>query len=77
MFKKLRDTFKPDSSYKAFFLSLLTVGLGYGLYKGIMDNYLAEIVTMGEFERGVAEFFRELPGLILIFILALFYTLSA
>lgn len=77
MIQKMRDTFRDDSSYKQFFISLLTIGLAYGLYKGVIDNYLAEIVTMGEFDRGVAEFFRELPGLMLVFILAVFYTFSA
>lgn len=77
MLKKLRDTFREGSSYKQFFLSLLITGLAYGLYKGVIDNYLAEIVTMSEFDRGVAEFFRELPGLMLVFILALFYMFSA
>ena len=75
--KKLKEIFRPESSYKAFLLSSLAIGLAYGLYKGVIDNYLAEIVTMGEFERGVAEFFRELPGLALVFILAAFYMLSA
>ena len=32
---------------------------------------------MGEMDRGVAEFCRELPGLLLIFILAIFYRFSA
>lgn len=77
MINKLKNTFRPESSYREFFLSLMAVGLAYGLYKGVIDNYLAEIVTMGEFDRGVAEFFRELPGLMLVFILAVFYTLSA
>lgn len=77
MLKKLQETFRSESSYRQFFLSLLTVGLAYGLYKGVIDNYLAEIVSMGEFDRGVAEFFRELPGLLLVFILAVFYMLSA
>lgn len=77
MIRRLNETFREETSYREFFLSLLTVGLAYGLYKGVIDNYLAEIVAMGEFDRGVAEFFRELPGLMLIFILAVFYTLSA
>lgn len=77
MFKKMRDIFREDSCYKVFFASLLITGLGYGLYKGMIDNYLAEIVTMGEFDRGLAEFFREIPGLLLVFILAIFYTWSA
>lgn len=75
--KRFTDVFRPDSKFKALFLSVLVVGLGYGIYKGIIDNYLADIVVMGEFERGVAEFFRELPGLLLVFILAVFYTCSA
>ena len=41
--QKLKTLFRPDSSYKSFFLSLLMMGLGYGLYKGVIDNYLAEV----------------------------------
>jgi len=75
--QKIQEVFRPDSKYKPFFLSLIAIGLGYGIYKGVLDNYLAEIVVMDEFDRGVAEFFRELPGLALVFILALFYAFSA
>ena len=74
---RLKSVFKEDSKFGLLFLSILLSGLGYGIHKGLIDNYLAEIVVMGEFERGVAEFFRELPGLLLVFILAAFYTLSA
>lgn len=74
---KLKTIFKEDSFYKIFLTSLLVTGLGYGIYKGIIDNYMAEIVGMGEFDRGLAEFFREIPGLLLIFILAALYTFSA
>lgn len=77
MIKKLRDTFRPESSYKAFFISIITFALSYGLYKGIIDNYLAEVAGMSEFDKGVSEFFRELPGLALIFVLALLYEFSA
>lgn len=73
----LKNTFKEGSKYQLFFISIIATGLAYGIYKGVIDNYLAEIVVMGEFDRGVAEFFRELPGLLLVFILAVFYTLSA
>lgn len=77
MGKRLAAIFREETSYKIFFLSLIITGLSYGIYKGMIDNYLAEIVSMGEFDRGVAEFFRELPGLFLVFILAVFYTFSA
>ena len=69
--------FRTESSYRAFFLSIITFGLSYGLYKGVIDNYLAEIVGMSGFDKGVSEFFRELPGLLLVFLLAALYTFSA
>lgn len=74
---KIQDIYRKESTYKPFIMSLLTIGLSYGLYKGILDNYLAEIVQMNEFDRGVTEFFRELPGFLLIFILAFLCSLSA
>ena len=77
MIQKLNSVFRPESKYRQFFMAVFCMSLAYGLYKGIIDNYLAEIVTMSEFDRGVAEFFRELPGLSLVFVLALFSTSSA
>lgn len=59
-----------------FLVAILLTGLAYGLYRGVQDNYLAQIVYINEFERGVVEFFRELPGLLLIFILAVMYRFS-
>ena len=72
-----KNSFKRDSQFIPFLLSIFAMGLAYGIHKGVIDNYLAEIVVMTEFDRGVAEFFRELPGLLLILILAVFYMLSA
>ena len=73
----IREIYKDGSGFQAFLLCLVITGLSYGLYKGMLDNYLAEVVKMGEMDRGVTEFFRELPGIALVFILALFYMLSA
>ena len=75
--EKIKSVFKENSRFKAFLLSILITGLSYGLYKGMLDNFLAEIVGMGEMDRGITEFFRELPGILLVFILAAFYMLSA
>ena len=74
---RIRETFEKGTPYRALLLSILITGLSYGLYKGMLDNYLAEVVRMGEMDRGVTEFFRELPGIALVFILAAFYMLSA
>lgn len=73
----MKEVFKEGSGYKALFLSLLLSAIGFGLYKGVIDNYLAQAAMMGEMDRGVAEFFRELPGLLLIFVLAICYTFTA
>ncbi len=77
MKKRLAEIFRPESKYQAFFLSVITFGLAYGIYKGVIDNYLAEVVGMSGFDKGVSEFFRELPGLMLVFVLAALYTFSA
>lgn len=75
--KKIAAVFRDGTNYKVFLMSVFIIGLGYGIHKGLLDNYLAEIVGIGEFERGLTEFFRELPGFLLIFILALLFTFSA
>ena len=75
--QKMKQIFVEGSKFKIFLLSVLITGLSYGLYKGMLDNFLAEVVGMGEMDRGVMEFFRELPGVMLIFILAAFYMFSA
>ena len=75
--EKIKTVFREDSRFRVFLLSILITGLSYGLYKGMLDNFLAEVVGMGEMGRGVTEFFRELPGILLVFLLAAFYMLSA
>ena len=73
----IKEVYREESGFKYFLLCILITGLAYGLYKGMLDNYLAEVVKMGEMDRGITEFFRELPGIALVFILAAFYMLSA
>ncbi|WP_461247840.1 hypothetical protein [Treponema sp. R6D11] len=64
------STYRPDAKVGRFLSVLILFGVSYGLYRGIQDNYLAEIIHVTPFERGIVEFFREIPGLMLIFILA-------
>ncbi|MGI6467236.1 MAG: MFS transporter [Sphaerochaetaceae bacterium] len=76
MTTKNNSIYKDSNRIKHFLSSLILFGLAYGLLKGVQDNYLAEMVKINEFERGIVEFFRELPGLLLIFILAIMYRFS-
>jgi hypothetical protein len=50
---RIKDIFRADSKYKPMLISILITGLGYGLYKGMLDNFLAEVVQMGEMDRGI------------------------
>ena len=77
LLEQIKTAFDEHSKYRWFLLCILITGLSYGLYKGMLDNYLAEVVQMGELGRGITEFFRELPGILLVFVLAAFYMLSA
>ncbi|MBE5804685.1 MAG: MFS transporter [Clostridiales bacterium] len=72
-----RNAFRKERGVKLFLLSVLITGLSSGLYNGVLNNFLSEVVGMDEPARGVTEFFRELPGIMVVFILAAFYMLSA
>ena len=71
--KFIDDIYKPDLKVGRFLSVLILFGIAFGLKRGIQDNYLADIIHIDQFERGIVEFFRESPGLFLIFILALMY----
>ncbi len=73
MFKRYSDIFKPDSGAANFFVSTLIWGIAAGCFAAILNNYLSEIRQIDEFERGVLEFFREMPGLLLVFIIAILH----
>ena len=74
---RILEAFREGKNYKYLLLSILITGLAAGLYRGILDNFLAEVVGMGEMDKGITEFFRELPGIALVLILAVFYMCSA
>jgi MFS family permease len=67
------STYRSDAKVGRFLTVLILFGISFGFYRGVQDNYLAEIIHITPFERGIVEFFRETPGLLLILILALMY----
>jgi MFS family permease len=72
-FASLAGIYRPDAKIGRFLSALLLSGVATGLVRGIQDNFLAEMVHIDAFERGIVEFFRELPGLLLVFFLAWMY----
>lgn len=73
---KIKDSFKPNSGAGAFFFSILLWGIGIGSFAAALNNYLSDIYHMNSMERGWLEFFRELPGLALVLLLALLHKIS-
>jgi len=74
--ESLNRIYRPEVKIGGFLCALAFSGIAAGLYKGIQDNFLAEIVRIDAFGRGVTEFFRELPGLLLVLFLAWMYRFS-
>jgi predicted MFS family arabinose efflux permease len=71
-----QEVYRPGARVARFLSVLALSGIAYGLYRGVQDNYLAELVHISPFERGVVEFFREIPGLLVMIILAFMYRFS-
>jgi len=69
----LDNIYRGDAKIGRFLSVLIFFGIAIGLKHGVQNNYLADILKIDSFERGIVEFFREMPGLLLIFILALMY----
>jgi len=69
----LDNIYREDAKVGRFLSVLILFGIAIGLKHGVQNNYLADILNIDSFERGIVEFFREMPGLLLIFILALMY----
>ena len=70
------ETFRPKSGALAFFVSILVWGVGIGCFMAALNNYLSEIYHMNSLDRGCLEFFREMPGLALVLVLALLHRVS-
>lgn len=71
-----KNDFKPLYGAGALFCGIILSGVTTGCFNGVFNNYLADIRHFSEFDRGFLEFFREIPGLILVFVLALMHRMS-
>jgi MFS family permease len=59
-----------------FLATMLVFGIAGGVFGGVFNNYLWEVLRISKAERGVVEFPRELPGLLVILLIALLYRMS-
>ncbi|WP_053228169.1 MFS transporter [Spirochaeta cellobiosiphila] len=75
MKNSLTKTFK-DNKILPFLMTVLLFGLISGMYTGILNNYLHEVLGIGKTGRGLLEFPREMPGLLIFLVMALLYRFS-
>jgi len=76
LFSQERTPFLPKSGAMAFFISIIVWGIGTGCFAAVLNNFLVDIYQLNPYERGWLEFFREMPGLLLVFFLALLHRTS-
>ena len=67
---------RKDVGAELFFPSIFVWGVGVGCFAATLNNFLVDIHHVGGTERGIMEFFRETPGVLLVFILAMLQRLT-
>ena len=72
---KLLTPYK-DETIKAFLTGMFIFGLSIGLYTAVLNNFLHEELGITRLQRGLLEFPRELPGLLLFLTLAVLHKFS-
>ena len=70
------QVFRSGAGAGAFFLNVIVWGIGTGCFNAVLNNYLIDAYSLSAYERGWLEFFREMPGLLLVFVLALMHRYS-
>ena len=68
---------RPGSGAGAFFASILVWGVGIGCFAAAFNNFLVETYDINGFDRGLLEFLRETPGVLLVAIFAALGRFSA
>lgn len=59
-----------------FLTAMLIFGVATGMFAGVLNNFLHDILGISRAGRGIIEFPRELPGLLLFIIIGLLYRFS-
>ena len=61
----------PDSGAVTFFTGILVWGVGMGCFNAVFHNFTVDFYHIGGIQRGLLEFMRETPGVLLVAVLAL------
>jgi predicted MFS family arabinose efflux permease len=78
LLKKLNQTFNSfPRELKLFLLASLFMSVAYSVYDSTFNNYLNNRFALTGFQRSFLEFPRELPGLLCVFVTAMFWFLDS
>lgn len=69
--RRIVHGFREDRDFSLFLAAGLFAGIGSGINSSIFNNYLCDVYLLSEKARGSLEFWREMPGLFIMVILAL------
>jgi hypothetical protein len=67
------DTIFEGEGIRGFLGAMLIFGIATGMANGVLNNFLHDILGISRAGRGIVEFPRELPGLLLFLIIGLLY----
>lgn len=67
----LRDGLKNDRDFTLFLLAGVFTGIAGGIYSTTFNNFLSDVFKLSAEARGIVEFPREFPGMIIMIVLAL------
>ena len=73
--KKLHSIYQGEGIV-GFLTAMLIFGVATGMFAGVLNNFLHDILGISREGRGIVEFPRELPGLLLFLIIGLLYKFS-
>jgi predicted MFS family arabinose efflux permease len=75
LFSKFKSVYQGEGIV-GFLTAMLIFGVATGMFAGVLNNYLHDILGISRAGRGIIEFPRELPGLLLFVIIGLLYRFS-
>lgn len=72
---RIRNAY-TDARIGNFLALMLLFGVAAGVFSAVLNNYLYEILAIDRVERGIVEFPRELPGLLLFVMIGLMHNFT-
>jgi len=70
-YSNLRTKFNDDRDFKLFLIVGLCTGIASGINSTIFNNFLSDVYNLSASGRGIVEFPRELPGVLIVVVLGI------